>query len=410
MARDGPVTNRRADDVESCATGSGRANRGTRSYKIAIVLAGLNVGGVQRMRINLARVFIAKGLRVDFVARSMDGPMRETLPAGAEKFEFGRGNKITWFFGLLKYLRKNSPTHIMSAYDDINIMVLMANWLLGSRSFVLVSTHNALSKVRYEGGYWGRIKYYIILHCLSSLYRKAGAVVAVSQGLALELEEFAKLRPGSVQVIYNPVITSDFRSMCRSNESDKSTQVDATPLVGFFGRFHSQKRVDVLLRAFARARKVAHCRLLLVGEGEEEGRLRSLCSELEIASYVVFHPFEMNPFPLMKRCQVVVLPSAYEGLGNVLIEAMACGTQVISTDCPHGPREILEDGQLGQLVAVGDVGGLAEAIRRTLTREFWIDEEALRSRGRQFSTEAGATNYLKALGLSEAVNYGDMAR
>jgi glycosyltransferase involved in cell wall biosynthesis len=368
--------------------------------RIAIILAQLGGGGIQRMRLNIIDRLVECGYAVDLVVGKDDGPLAECVPEGIPVYTVANEGKIWFFFGLLNYLRKRSPTHVLSSYEDISVMAIAANWLLGSRIYMLISTHSAISQLPYVSGWLNFLKYSVMLFpIMRLLYPKVPSLVAVSEGVAVEISEILGVPLETIQVIYNPVIGGSFNSLLNEEIPGGICDLADMPLIGFFGRLHPKKRVDTLIRAFALVRKSRQCRLILVGEGSELCKLQRLAQNLGVASDIVFWGFAKNPFPIMKSCDITVLPSAYEGLGNVLVESLACGVQTISTDCPHGPAEILGNGRWGQLVPVGGVAAMAEAIRRSLDREFWVEPSLLRERGLQFTAINATDSYLSALRL-----------
>ena len=161
------------------------------------------------------------------------------------------------------------------------------------------------------------------------------------------------------------------------------------------GRLTSVKDHATLLRAFARVLCSRPARLLILGVGPERENLLKLADHLGLSQCVDLPGFDPNPFAYMSRSRVFVLPSRYEGFGNVLPEAMACGTPVVSTDCRSGPREILEDGKWGRLVPVGDWRAMAEAILDTLDNP--IPSDQLIFRASAFSSDASIDRYLEVL-------------
>ena len=167
------------------------------------------------------------------------------------------------------------------------------------------------------------------------------------------------------------------------------------PVVLGIGRLTTQKDFPTLLKAFAQVRAVRKARLMILGEGRDRQALEVLARELGVASDVDLPGFVLNPFPYMVRASLLVLSSAWEGLPGVLIEAMACGCPVVSTDCPSGPSEILDGGAYGPLVPVGDDGALAKAILSVL--EMPPDPERLRARAALFSVERATDQYLQVL-------------
>jgi glycosyltransferase involved in cell wall biosynthesis len=210
------------------------------------------------------------------------------------------------------------------------------------------------------------------------LYRRANRIIAVSEGVARDLVESLDLPEGLVTAIHNPVVDEDLYEMAEESV-DHPWLAEEQPVLLSVGRLVPQKDYTVLLRAFSRIRKKRRIRLIVLGEGTERRRLERYAQNLGVQHDVDFPGFLKNPFPFMRRCTVYVLSSRFEGLPGALIQAMACGAPVVSTDCPSGPSEIIDSGSSGFLVPVGDAEKLAASI------ESLLDNPALR---RSFS-EAG---------------------
>ncbi len=162
-----------------------------------------------------------------------------------------------------------------------------------------------------------------------------------------------------MHVVYNAISISDIQE---STREISEIPHDEVPTAITVGRHVEQKDHETLLRAFAIVRKQMMAKLILVGQGPRRNELDVLCRNLCIEDCVLFAGWQQNPFAWMSRADLFVLSSRFEGFGNVLVEAMACGLPVISTDCPSGPREIVCDGRAGLLVPVGDANALASAM------------------------------------------------
>jgi glycosyltransferase involved in cell wall biosynthesis len=170
---------------------------------------------------------------------------------------------------------------------------------------------------------------------------------------------------------------------------------ESLPVIVGAGRLTPEKDFPTLIRAFARFRKTQPARLIIVGEGPLEAPLRELTVSLGIAEDVDFPGFTPNPFAYMQRAALFVMSSAWEGSGNVLVEALALGVPSVSTDCPFGPRETLADGRYGSLVPVGDDVALAEAMQKTLAHPH--SKDFLKEAVRDFQIDYSARRYLEVL-------------
>ena len=169
------------------------------------------------------------------------------------------------------------------------------------------------------------------------------------------------------------------------------------------GRLEPVKDYPTLLKAFARVvLKSRHTRLLVLGEGQDREALQRLAVDLRIDEVVDFAGFVTNPFSYMSKASVFVMSSVYEGSPNALVQAMACGTAVVSTDCPSGPREILQDGKLGRLVPVGDWQALGAAILEALDSP--LEADRLLEGTRDYSAENSVRQYMDL--VSELVGRG----
>jgi glycosyltransferase involved in cell wall biosynthesis len=206
----------------------------------------------------------------------------------------------------------------------------------------------------------------ILRHAVRWAYPRADAVVAVSQQLAGELEQFLGQSAGTVQCLYNPVIGKDLAQLGGAALSHPWFATGQPPVIVGVGRLALQKDFANLLQAFALLRQRRPARLMVLGEGPLRADLQQLAEQLGVAADVALPGFDPNPYRFLSRAAVFALSSQYEGLPTVLIEALALGTPVVATDCQTGPREILQGGVLGRLVPVGDAAALAEALGHTL--------------------------------------------
>jgi glycosyltransferase involved in cell wall biosynthesis len=202
--------------------------------------------------------------------------------------------------------------------------------------------------------------------------------------------------------IYNPVVTAELFKMAREVPDHPWFESGAPPVVLGVGRLARQKDFPTLLQAFARLRSERPVRLMILGQAnnqrttvERQAELRALAGKLGVADEVALPGFVHNPYAYMAHAAVFVLSSRFEGLPTVLIEALACGLPVVSTDCPNGPAEILENGKYGALVPVGDAFALAKAISATLDAP--PDRGQLRTRALVFTVDQAVEKYEKVL-------------
>ncbi len=360
--------------------------------KLALLLPNLYGGGAERVMLNLASSFAERGLNVDLVLVRAEGPYLSQLPPQVRLVSLGDRRLLLSLTALIGYLRRERPTALLAAMDDVNVAVLWTRWLAGVATRVIVSAHNTLSL---ESQNTTQIKRRLTPYLVRWFYPWADAIVSVSQGVAEDLAQVTGLPLERIQVIYNPIVTPELLEKATEQVAHPWFGLGESPVILGVGRLTQQKDFPTLIRAFSLVQQSYSARLMILGEGEEQTCLETLVQELGLEEVVALPGFVANPYTYMAQASVCVLSSAWEGFGNILVEAMAVGTPVVSTSCKSGPAEILENGQYGQLVAVGDVESLAEAIISTLEKP--IDPEVLKQRAADFSSEKSVAQYLKVL-------------
>jgi glycosyltransferase involved in cell wall biosynthesis len=226
-------------------------------------------------------------------------------------------------------------------------------------------------------------------------YPWADALSAVSDGVADDLARVCGMPREKIVTTWNPVVTPALFEAAAQPLEHPWFRPGEPPVVLGVGKLRPQKDFATLIDAFAKVRAKRPARLMILGEGPEEGRLRVRARRLDVSADTALEGFAANPFAMMARAAVFALSSAWEGLPSVLIQAMACGCPVVSTDCPSGPSEILAGGVHGPLVPVGDSDALAAAILRLLDAP--PDREGLRRRADDFSAERVALRYLAVM-------------
>ncbi len=361
--------------------------------------------------VNLANGFARRNFEVDLLLVRREGVYLSQLSPAVNLIDLKTGKLLLSLPKLVAYLRRTRPDLLLSALEDTNIVAIASNLIaraLGNPATqTIVTVHNHLSQEsqRDEG-----LKRRFVPKLLRWIYPFADSVVAVSRGVAADLVQLG-IQPHQVRVIYNPILTPDFETLAAAELSPGKAfeqvcewlsvggaalkENRPIPIILGVGRLVKQKDFETLIQAFARARDVRSLRLLILGEGSEQAKLEQLVQQLGVAESVIFTGFVDNPLTYMASADLCVSSSAWEGFGNILVEAMGVGTPVVSTDSPSGPTEILAGGTYGPLVAVGDVAGLAAAILATLAQP--LPADLLKRRAADFSVEAIVDEYEKLL-------------
>ncbi len=360
--------------------------------RIALFLPSLEGGGAERVMVNLAQGFVDEGREVDLVLVKAEGVYLNLAPDKVRIIDLQGKRVITSLLSLGKYLRREQPETLLSAMDHANVIAILARFFSRVKTRIAVSVHSTLSiEVRQAKSWRGKILPWFI----NQSYPYADAIIAVSTGVAEDLARMTTIHDKKIRVIYNPVVTPQLLEKQQQAVSHPWFQKNQPPVLLAVGRLTEQKDFTTLINAFSVIRNQKACRLLILGEGEMRTVLEALIAKLKLTEDVQMPGFVDNPYAYMKQADVFVLSSAWEGLVTVLIEAMACGTPVVSTDCPSGSREILADGKFGQLVPVGDYEALADAVIQTLERE--KKPTLLIKRANDFTQAASVKQYLEVL-------------
>lgn len=344
----------------------------TRADRILIVLPSLERGGGERVLLQLAKSFLAAGREVHVVALLGGGPLRLLVPDEVALHELidtcnaPKGLALAWkaFPKLVSLIRTVKPQAVLSTMTGTNLLVVLARMrarmctrLVLREASSLVNTKSALKR-----------------QAMRRLYKHADGLVAVSAGVAQDLRGLGLSNDG-IHVIRNPLDVERLRQLATVGLPPAVR--DKVPYVVSLGRLTEAKDFPTLLRAYAASALRDGHRLIIVGEGEQRANLENLMRDLGLADRVLLTGAMDNPHGVMAGAAMHVLSSRWEGYPNVLLEALALGVPVVSTDCPHGPREILDGGRYGRLVPVGDVVALASAMDEALEQPSFAGEAVL---------------------------------
>lgn len=366
--------------------------------KIAFYLPSLRGGGAERVMLDVATRLSHQNFDVDFVLVKAEGPYVELISKGVRLIDLNSGRSIMSFPKLIQYLRRERPDILFSTLTRTNLLALIAKKFFRRDLPVIIRLADTLTMESRYGNYMDKIAVWLA----KRLFPMADAIVANSVGVADDLTRCAPKASNLVRVITNPVVSFDITDKATLPINHPWFEDSSVPIILSAGRLVPKKDYPTLLRAFAEVVKTQQVRLVILGEGPSKCGLLAFARELGIDHLVDFPGFETNPFPFMAKAEVFVLSSRFEGLPNVLIQAMACGTAVVSTDCDNGPREILEDGKWGNLVPVGDWHALAQAIVTTLQRP--TSRDSLISRANVYSEDVAMDGYIELFNWALALH------
>jgi glycosyltransferase involved in cell wall biosynthesis len=339
---------------------------------------------------------------VDLLVADCNGDLLEDVPPRVRVIDLKQPRVSRTLGRLVKYLRRERPFGLISRVDHVNIVSALGVVLarVPARLVLTVVAHAltfpdsaSITPAR------ALMRRKTLLPVLRWAYRQAHAVVAVSHGIAGELQRELRVSGANIQMIRNPAVTRRIPRMALDRPTHRWFADRRTPILISVGRLVWEKDHATLLRGFAMFHRRRPARLIILGEGPLRSTLVELRRSLGLEGVCELAGHCANPYAAMARADLLVLSSRTEGSPNVLAEALACGCPVVATDCPSGPREILADGKYGLLAPVGDAKSLAAAMEKALATPW--DRDELRRRAAQYSSDASARLYLDAVGYPQ---------
>ena len=360
--------------------------------RVAIILPSLlPLGGVERVVLTQTSEFLRRGIQVDLVLIDERRSLNGFVPEGACVFNL-RVSKLRNSVGpLMRYLKAERPAGVHVLMWPLTSLAVIAQKLSGVSSRLIVSDHSLLS-IQYAS--WGILHRLVMRASLATTYRASSARVAVSNAVAEDLAKLSGLERERFTVIYNSALISTDQGYT-TGAAEVAWRGWRGKRILSVGRLKASKNFALLIGSFRRLLSRMDARLMILGTGELAEDLASHIAALGLTGKVILPGHVADPVPFYLSADLFVLSSNYEGFGNVIVEALACGLPVVSTDCPGGPREILDYGRYGHLVPVGDEVALEAAIAASLSSA--KDSTKLKSRAAEFSPEISAQQYLDLL-------------
>ncbi len=368
-----------------------RASSAKRAMSVAIYMHDLRAGGVERQSLIIAQEFRRYGVDVTLVLHRLQGDLLDKVPAGLRIVELQGSRTVMDIPRLARFLRTEKPDILLSNVDLNNVAALLAKAISCSATKVVICQHNPISTSFALEGTWLYRYLGLSYRILSPLITRA---VAVSGGVATELAALAGLQSEQVLTINNPVVGPDFQARSEEPADHRWFEQPRIPVFVTAGRMVAHKDHETMIRALAIYRRQFDSRLIILGTGPLSETLRDLVAQLGLERSVDFLGFQSNVLPFIRQADAFVLSSRCEGFGNVIVEALGCGTPVISTRCEYGPAEILEDGRYGVLVETRNPAAMARAMDQVASLRSRFPAEMLRQRAGEFSYAACATRYL----------------
>jgi len=366
--------------------------------KLAVVVPFLSNGGAERVMFNLALYFKQHDIEVHIIAASDDAPNRALLPADISFYTLNNRSPLSGpsFFlntkRLIPILKKIEPDLVLTTSDYLNAAVLMVRKFTNLKYKVVVRLEVHIGNYLQDLQFKSRL---LLKQIHKFIVRNADAIVGVSRGVTENFCELYNIPASSSKAltIYNPIFENSIIDDAAVVPSDPLFNKTAINIITV-GRLIRQKDQVTLLKAFSKF-KIGYpaATLFMIGEGPEEKQLKDLAKNLEIDKSVIFLGYKKNPYSFVSKCDLFVLSSIYEGFGNVLVESLAVGTNVVSTDCPSGPAEILGNGEYGFLCSPENDTELADTMSKALQNPF--QKEKLVNRAKEFSIEGSGADFIK---------------
>ena len=360
---------------------------------LAVLVSFSGQGGVERSFALLVNALVDLGVTVDLLLIKRRSPHLSLVSSKVNRIELRHQHAATCSGEVAAYLRKEQPTGLLVAKHRAIISATKAVAKAGFRGPVVgvigINTSASIAVRSWPQRLLWRFN-------MRRHYPKLTRFIAVSEGVNADLCQLARLPNEQVITVRNPVLDDRMRAQAAEPLDHPWFGAEMAPVIVSVGRLSHSKDYATLLQAVA-LMTTDTARLVILGEGGDRSALEQRIIDLQLEDRVLLPGFVENPFPWIRAAQVFALSSVIEGSGNVLVEAMALGTPVVSTDCPSGPAEILDGGRYGSLVPMKDAPALANALDKALDQP--CDAELLRDATRAFEASTAARHYLQVMNI-----------
>lgn len=372
--------------------------------KLFILIPSLEKGGIERSMSRLSKGLLDRGWDVSVISEK---PSKESISYFDERVKllslgssfinqnsniiFSIFKNILYYFKVKKYIKKYSPD-VLLAVKNIPVSIFLKIVLKNKFKLIIREAVNPKYSSITQRSLLSRI---FVNNLKKLLYPNADNIIAISEGVKQSLVKNFNLDSSKIQTIYNP--SADEKILSLAKEDIDRDLISNRPLIVSIGRLTKQKNHITLLKAFNKIHSNIDCNLYIIGEGSERRNLEKFIKNNNIDDKVKLLGYQNNPWKFLSKSNLFVLPSIWEGFGNVIVESMLIGIPVISSDCPSGPREILNNGKSGKLFQVGDYNHLANIIKETISSDNSKLINYAKLRSKDFTIEKITQEYQKVL-------------
>lgn len=372
--------------------------------KLFILIPSLEKGGIERSMSRLSKGLLDRGWDVSVISEK---PSKESISYFDERVKllslgssfinqnsniiFSIFKNILYYFKVKKYIKKYSPD-VLLAVKNIPVSIFLKIVLKNKFKLIIREAVNPKYSSITQRTLLSRI---FVNNLKKLLYPNADNIIAISEGVKQSLVKNFNLDSSKIQTIYNP--SADEKILSLAKEDIDRDLISNRPLIVSIGRLTKQKDHITLLKAFNKIHSNIDCNLYIIGEGSERRNLEKFIKNNNIDNKVKLLGYQNNPWKFLSKSNLFVLSSIWEGFGNVIVESMLIGIPVISSDCPSGPREILNNGKSGKLFQVGDYNHLANIIKETISSDNSKLINYAKLRSKDFTIEKITQEYQKVL-------------
>lgn len=356
---------------------------------IALFMSSYGDGGAHKNMLNIAGWLEEQGHDVDLVVAKAEGKLEHEIPKNVSVYDLASSRTRYSIFGLWRYIWENQPDSLLATPTTCTLVAGIVDHLIISEINIVLRIPAILSNEPYYTQPRDPVEKLFPM-VTKWVYQRSDQIVAISKGVKSDLVSNFNVEKSDIEVVYNPVITDDISEKMVERVEHSFFQETSHVYIAV-GRLVNHKGFNTLIKSFKKVREHTDAKLIILGDGKLREELITLTEDLSISSDVSFPGFVKNPYKYMYKADTFVLSSRTEGFGNVVVEALACGTPVVATDCEGGPSEILNDGEFGSLVPVDNVSQLADAMISSLDNV--ENRNRLQKRAHEFHIDKIAPKY-----------------